>query len=184
MSFCWWVNSRVIYACLRLHSVTPYCFRKVVVGCFKQTMWLSSFCSHSTSVQSQTMATSGFRSDRWTWILYFMVFVCFSHPERLLMRVWMGTLFMHFCRVLCLTYSWGEKRHCFLNLKLFKEWAETPLSLGCVVTCVCSWVWRSELQISLQIPFVFPLRKIIQSHGGGFHWSVWILMRVRTDFFF
>lgn len=124
-------------------NVTVYCFRKIIVGCFKQMMFLSSFCSHSVSVQSQTVATSGFSSYRWTWIPYFMVFVYFSHPEHLVMRVWMGTLFMPFCKVLGLTFSWGEKRHCFLYLKLFKEWAEIPLNLGCVVTWACFWVWHS-----------------------------------------
>lgn len=42
--------------------------------------------------------------------------------------------FIYFCKLLCLTYSLEEKWHCFLYLKLFKEWVETSINLGCVVT--------------------------------------------------
>lgn len=51
--------------------------------------------------------------------------------------------FIYFCKLLCLTHSWEEKSHCFLYLKLFKRWAETPISLGCVVTWAYLPMWCS-----------------------------------------
>lgn len=55
---------------------------------------------------------------------------------------WKTVFFLYFCKLLCTkTYSWKEKWHCFLYLKLFKKWVETPINLGCVVTWAYFLLW-------------------------------------------
>lgn len=84
-----------------------------------------------------------------------------------------AVFYIYFCKLLCLTYSWEEKWHCFLYLKLFKKWVETPINLGCVVTWAYFLLWGSVDSNEPSDILYFSSAELYNWIVGGFWWVSW-----------